>query len=359
MNSNPANPTFEFSLPSWRPILLIIASTAFLLLPSLVRASLLDEARQALQAGQHAKALELAEKQIKNEPMNAQARFLKGMILIGMNRPNDALEVFKKLTEDFPALPEPYNNLAVIYAQQKQYDKARAALEQAIRTHPSYATAYENLGDIYSFLASQAYGRVLSIDASNATAQTKLAIINDLIGSSKTPPASAAKSSAALNFAAKPVETPKPATTSPVSPTPSDKKTALPPPSPAQPQEPARAGSPPASLEAEIAATIDAWLAAWTNKDVKAYLSFYAPDFEPPRGLQRAEWENERRQRVGKPGKIKVEYERLSVKAEGKDKAVAQFRQKYRSDNFNATGTKTLVLVKRENKWLILKESSK
>ncbi len=58
--------------------------------------------------------------------------------------------MFTKLSEDYPELPEPYNNLAVLYAQQKQYDKARTALEMAIRTHPSYAIAYENLGDIYA-----------------------------------------------------------------------------------------------------------------------------------------------------------------------------------------------------------------
>jgi Flp pilus assembly protein TadD len=59
------------------------------------------------------------------------------------------------LIEDYPELPEPYNNLAVLYAQQKQFDKARTALEMAIRIHPGYATAYENLGDLHSRLASQ------------------------------------------------------------------------------------------------------------------------------------------------------------------------------------------------------------
>jgi tetratricopeptide (TPR) repeat protein len=89
--------------------------------------------------------------------------------------------VFSKLTEDYPELPEPYNNLAVIYAQQKQYDKAKQALEMAIRTHPSYATAHENLGDIYARLASQAYDKALQIDSSNSSAQNKLALIRDLM----------------------------------------------------------------------------------------------------------------------------------------------------------------------------------
>jgi len=47
-----------------------------------------------------------------------------------------------------PELPEPYNNLAVLYAARGDHDGARDALLRAISTHPSYATAHENLGDI-------------------------------------------------------------------------------------------------------------------------------------------------------------------------------------------------------------------
>jgi tetratricopeptide (TPR) repeat protein len=99
-----------------------------------------------------------------------KARFLKGIILTEQGNTKDAIEIFTKLTQDHPNLPEPYNNLAVIYAGQGQYDKARAALEQSIRTHPSYATAYENLGDVYAKLASQAYDKALQLDKSNTGA---------------------------------------------------------------------------------------------------------------------------------------------------------------------------------------------
>ncbi len=69
----------------------------------------------------------------------------------------------------------------MLYAGQNQFDKARAALEMAIRTNPSYATAHENLGDIYAKLASQAYNKALQLDGSNANAvRPKLALIRDL-----------------------------------------------------------------------------------------------------------------------------------------------------------------------------------
>ena len=90
------------------------------------------------------------------------------MIQRESGKPTDAIATFTKLTEDYPELPEPYNNLAVLYAGQSQFDKARAALEMAIRTNPSYATAHENLGDVYAKLASQAYNKALQLDAANA-----------------------------------------------------------------------------------------------------------------------------------------------------------------------------------------------
>jgi tetratricopeptide (TPR) repeat protein len=107
-------------------------------------------------------------------------RFLKGVIQTESGKPADAIGTFTKLTEDYPELPEPYNNLAVLYAGQSQFDKARAALEMAIRTNPSYATAHENLGDVYAKLASQAYSKALQLDSNNTGVQPKLALIRDL-----------------------------------------------------------------------------------------------------------------------------------------------------------------------------------
>jgi len=95
-----------------------------------------DDASRLFKQGNHAAALEKIEAAITANPRDARARFLKGVILTEQNKPNDAIKVFTALTDDYPELPEPYNNLAVLYAQQGQYDKARKSLEMAISTHP-------------------------------------------------------------------------------------------------------------------------------------------------------------------------------------------------------------------------------
>ena len=111
------------------------------------------DATKLYQQGKLDQALTKVNGALAQQPKDAQGRFLKGLILTEMKKGADAIQVFASLTEDYPELPEPYNNLAVLYASQGNYDKAKAALELAIHTHPSYATAYENLGDIYAQLA--------------------------------------------------------------------------------------------------------------------------------------------------------------------------------------------------------------
>jgi tetratricopeptide (TPR) repeat protein len=91
-----------------------------------------------------------------------------------------AIPVFTLLFEDYPELPEPYNNLAVLYAGQGQYEKARSALEAAVRGNPGYATAYENLGDVYARLGAQAYARSLAIEPTNASLPQKIAQLRAL-----------------------------------------------------------------------------------------------------------------------------------------------------------------------------------
>lgn len=140
----------------------------------------LKNIRQNFKDGQYEKALPRLNSFLKDNPKHAEARFLKGLVLAEQGRTEEAKEVFLALTDDYPELPEPYNNLAVLYAANGDYAMARKSLIQAINHHPSYATAHENLGDIYARMAGIAYGRALEIDAENQTARVKLAMVREL-----------------------------------------------------------------------------------------------------------------------------------------------------------------------------------
>ncbi|MGZ5181049.1 MAG: tetratricopeptide repeat protein [Ramlibacter sp.] len=177
-------------MASIRPLLprklRLLALVAALAAPALALADEYGDVNQLLRQGKQAEALSRADQFLAGKPRDPQMRFLKGVILTEQGKSDDAVATFRKLTEDYPELPEPYNNLAVLYAGQSQFDKARAALEMAIRANPGYATAHENLGDVYAKLASQAYARALQLDPGNTGVQPKLALIRNLFAPAAT-----------------------------------------------------------------------------------------------------------------------------------------------------------------------------
>ena len=140
----------------------------------------LAEAARMIRDGEYASASAKIDGVLAGDSKNPQARFLKGVVQNDQADTEAARTTFQQLTEDYPELPEPYNNLAVIWAQQGEYEKARKALELALLTRPDYAIAHENLGDIYARLASVEYDRAIGLDKSNKSAQTKLTLVREL-----------------------------------------------------------------------------------------------------------------------------------------------------------------------------------
>jgi hypothetical protein len=172
MRSNSPKP-LPATFPAW--IFGLVMCCVF----SVAIADEFSDVRRLLKQGQTFEALQKVDAQIANRPKELQGRFLKGLILVEMGRSAEAIVVFKELTEDFPEQPEPYNNLAVLYAQQKQYNMALTVLEMAVRTHPGYAIAHENLGDVYARLASHSYDQALQLDPSNKATQFKLSKLRE------------------------------------------------------------------------------------------------------------------------------------------------------------------------------------
>lgn len=140
---------------------------------------------QLLRNGRGAEALVRIDAYIAAKPRDPQMRFVKGVVLSEAGRTNEAQSVFLALTREFPELPEPHNNLAVLYAGEGQFDKARESLEMAVRANPAYAVAHENLGDIYLQLAGRAYGRAMQIDPTATAALTpRLTVVRELLSQS-------------------------------------------------------------------------------------------------------------------------------------------------------------------------------
>lgn len=162
-----------------------------LLVGAPVLADEIQDINQQYREGDLSAALDRADRFLVQNPQDAQARFLKGLILADRGKTSDAIAVFSGLTEDYPELPEPYNNLAVLYASQGQYEAAKNALEMAIRAHPGYATAHENLGDIHAKMAAIAYDKAQTLDNTNTTVKAKLTLIRNMLGEQPRKPATA------------------------------------------------------------------------------------------------------------------------------------------------------------------------
>lgn len=122
------------------------------------------EVNQLLRSGKTAEAIARADSYLAGNARDPQMRFLKGVAQTDAGQTAEAIATLTQLVEEYPELAEPYNNLAVIYAGQGDLDKARAALEMAVRNNPTYAVAHENLGDIHARLAYQSYARSLELE---------------------------------------------------------------------------------------------------------------------------------------------------------------------------------------------------
>ncbi|MDP2804850.1 MAG: tetratricopeptide repeat protein [Gallionellaceae bacterium] len=344
------NKTQQFSLNAALSALLLCLSLA-------ASADEVQDASKLFKQGQQSQALAKVDAYLAGKPKDPQARFLKGLILTEQAKTNEAIKVFTALTDDYPELPEPYNNLAVLYAGQGQYEKAKVALEMAIRTHPSYATAHENLGDIYAKMASEAYDRALQFDKTNTSTQTKLEMIKDLFGGNtgKTTVAS-------RNVATGVVSAPKPSTV--VANAPSTVVT--PAATPAKPvtvavvaapvAKPAVAEKPSATPSEDVLKTLHEWAAAWSAKNSKKYLSFYAKEFKTPDGESRSTWEAQRQERIAKPKTIRVEIKEAKAKVSDDTHVVVNFKQFYHASHLHTSATKTMIFVKRGGSWLITEE---
>lgn len=323
-------------------VLSLILASGQMLVTASAFATEVEDINQQFRKGDLTGALQGANTYLAKNPKDAQVRFLKGLVLAEQGKANEAIGVFTGLTEDFPELPEPYNNLAVLYAAQNKLDDAKNALEMAIRSHPNYATAHENLGDIYAKMATLSYDKALQLDQNNPTAQAKLTLLKDIVSPQSR--RSTPLKSANVTPVAVPVVQAAPVVM------------------PAQIPAVAPPQALPVAPEQTLAgaeATVAAWARAWAAQDVDAHLAFYAGDFETPSGLSRAEWEAQRRERIIQPDHISVSLSNINSREINPGRVSVGFKQTYQSDRLKATSSKVIELVWRIKKWLIIQETTR
>ncbi len=328
-------------------------------LPSLVMANVkLVQAQTSLEQGDIDRALNLTNEVLAETPNNIEARFMKGLILTRSERLEEAEDVFDQLTRDHPELPEPYNNLAVVYAAQGKFEEAGEALKNAINTHPSYATAHENLGDIYAKMASRAYNQALELDDGNVSAREKLSLIKELF--SAPPDSSKEEETETVVAKVEPTPEPQPKQIEETVPEP----VTLTEPTPEPEAETAMESvevvqpAPVVQIDPQIEVAINQWANAWSSQDVSGYLSFYSDNFVPQFGMSRSTWSEQRRKRLHSPGYIKIDVSAVKIRMIGTESAEATFTQSYSSDTFQDWVTKKLLMQSRNGQWKIVEEQS-
>lgn len=355
----------------WLGVLLVAGSLVAAAHAQEMSADLQGISRMVKQ-GQRATALAKLNDYLTQNPKDLTGRFMKGVLLVEQveqsrskdskevrdpNRYREPISVFYGIIKDYPERPEPYNNLAAIYASLNQWDKAKEMLELAIRTNPSYATAHENLGDVYAKLASHAYEKALQLDTNSPAVQSKLKMIGDLfpVSGGKLPPAAVAprQVASAEKAAAVPSKPPVPTRSTsgafkPTVPAAGKDSDA----SPVAATNTART-----SADASgVTDVVNTWAGAWSKKDVSAYLAHYGEGFKPS-GLSRSAWKRQREDRLTRPKSIQVDVSDINIQTRG-DEAIVTFKQTYKSDLLGPDSMmKRLVLAKEGNQWRIVRES--
>jgi tetratricopeptide (TPR) repeat protein len=283
--------------------------------------SIIEEIKVLLKNGRYDDAETLTNQSIENNLNNPELLFYRGIIETNQGEKNQAIDTFRDLTERFPQLPEPFNNLAVLYAEKGQFRLAKEILEQAIKTNPSYLTAHINLGDIFTKMASEAYNKALEIDKSNNIAITKLSMITQLFNYNPNTKNTIMGSIIEKEEEGKTIQLSK------------------------------------KELKRNILSLIENWKTAWENKNMKNYLKSYSSNFIYPNNMSRTQWEKYRTNRIIPKKIINIEITNIKIKFK-KEKIKVTFTQNYKSGKLNQTSNKSLTFIEEDGQWFIFEETS-
>ncbi len=261
----------------------------------------------------YASAVKTGERMLGQQPQQFGIMFLTAYAYQMNAQQDKAVELYERMIHENPDLPEPRNNLAMIYLARGDYDYASQLLVEAINTHPSYATAYQNLNLIYKSIASEAYRRAVSESSkpANYAQSIQLAAISSIESAPVEMEVGPGKSETTVITLA--------------------------------------------NLETLLIEQIKNWASAWSNKDFAAYLSFYSNQHKANFDTHSA-WVEYRRKRVTRPGGIRVEVDGINIRHLDESSAIVDFKQAFDSPRYSDRVVKRLEFTHIGSQWKITGE---
>ena len=302
-----------------------------------------------LKVGRHAGS----DKEVKPAQMpegdSAQLKFVQCVQQAQQDAPKKSIACFQRLVQEYPELPEAYNNIGVLYAGMGMHVEARKWFERGLKQRQVYATLHQNLLNLQSEITRNAYAAALQLDISKSNAQPKLSLLAKITSApeviapvgSMSPAIASSKSANDVGASAESsMGKIKQADTSTVS---------------------SSAAEAPAIVSANSARqervreAIMAWALAWGKKDLDGYFNAYASSFNPGANLSRSAWQEQRRDRIISKKHIHIELSDFNISF-SKGKATAKFIQSYQSGSIVTVSRKTLELSEDKGQWLITRE---
>lgn len=150
-------------------------------MPAQAKPSLSDEVTRLVAAGRAHEALQRAELALQASPRDAQTRFVHAVVLMELQRDAQALAAFSQLAQEFPELPEPLNNIALLQVRAGRLDAARATLEAALRNDPGHRAARANLAEVHLMLARAAWEQLAQSGPLDASLARRLDAVKALL----------------------------------------------------------------------------------------------------------------------------------------------------------------------------------
>ena len=329
-------------------IFLLLINLAFI---STVHANTLQQMKSELDAEQYARAATTGLALLREQPDNLETQFLTALAFQKNKQTKQAIRYYQEIISQHPELPEPRNNLAIIYLQLGDYDNAVKLLIESINTHPAYAAAYQNLNTIYQGLASEAYRKALSDEASSNTVLNRIQLteLDELYqpATQVNPPPTLVVAQAGIE-----TEQQTAALVTPVEPAPQ----AVPEKPPATPVSAAPTSSPAALTNNQtLIDLVTNWANAWSEQEFEQYAATYSDEYTG-RYSSHQEWLKQRYRRIVSRERIKVSLSNIAVKSLTENQAVIDFQQAYQSPSYSDKVVKRLRLKRINQQWKIYSE---